>query len=131
VISCLDAVAAISSRPGGIYLMRVQTTLLRLSTLCLVFLMGMIAVYECGSSTQETQAPVRSPGSVTCYIDSSTGNDANPGTSPEQAWRSLERVNSKVFASGDRILLRAGSSFPGRLSPQGSAASTCRSLCEV
>jgi hypothetical protein len=54
------------------------------------------------------------------HLNSSTGNDANPGTSPKAAWKSLERVNQTVFQPGDRILLSAGGTWRGRLSPRGS-----------
>ncbi|MGE5138223.1 MAG: hypothetical protein ACM3JD_02070, partial [Rudaea sp.] len=57
---------------------------------------------------------------ATYYIDSASGRDANPGTSPSRAWRSLSRVNSTTFQPGDRILLRAGSTWTGQLWPKGS-----------
>ena len=28
------------------------------------------------------------------YVDAERGRDAQPGTSPEQAWQTLERVNA-------------------------------------
>lgn len=47
------------------------------------------------------------------------GNDAASGTSPAQAWRTLERVNRHVaehgLQPGDAILLAGGSSFAGPL----------------
>jgi hypothetical protein len=116
------------SRPGdivsarGILLMRVQITILRLSTLCLVSLIAVIAGFESRSPAQATLAPVRAPGSTIYYLDSSAGNDANSGTSPADAWKSLERVNNTVFAPGNRILFKAGSRFEGRLNPRGSGA---------
>ncbi len=57
---------------------------------------------------------------TTYYVDSSVGDDANDGTAPERAWRSLARVNEVKLAPGDRILLRAGTQYVGRLRPQGS-----------
>jgi len=51
---------------------------------------------------------------VTYYV-SATGSDANRGTSPSQAWRSIGKVNSKVFSPGDKILFQAGAVFSGRL----------------
>jgi hypothetical protein len=62
----------------------------------------------------------RSPGNTTYYVDSAGGNDGNAGTTRETAWRTLAPVNRTVFSAGDRILLKAGSRFAGRLSPQGS-----------
>lgn len=57
---------------------------------------------------------------TTYYLDASAGDDAHAGTSPNKAWRSLEKVNSTVFAPGDRLLLRAGTSNAGTLRLQGS-----------
>src|SRR5579862_5049614 len=56
----------------------------------------------------------------TFYIDSESGNDANDGSSPEHAFKSLDAINAKTFAPGDRILFKAGSKFSGQLKPQGS-----------
>ena len=47
--------------------------------------------------------------SVTYYVDSLKGDDANPGTTPDSPWRSLAKVNSFKFAPGDILLLRRGS----------------------
>ena len=57
---------------------------------------------------------------ATFYVDSAGGNDTNAGNSPAQAWRSLEKVNATTFRPGDRLLLKAGSSWTGRLHPLGS-----------
>jgi len=54
------------------------------------------------------------------YVDNVDGNDANSGTSPEQAWASLGPVNSTTFSAGDRIFFKAGTGYTGRLYPQGS-----------
>jgi hypothetical protein len=54
-------------------------------------------------------------GAGTTYYLSATGDDAAPGTSPEQPWRSLVRLNQAVLQPGDRILLRAGDTFGGQL----------------
>ncbi len=49
------------------------------------------------------------------YVDSESGNDAAPGTSPEQAWRTLEKVNAAAFQPGDQVLFRRGRLWRGRL----------------
>ncbi len=54
------------------------------------------------------------------YVDSINGSDVNSGTSPEQAWKSLDRVNIATFAAGDKILFKAGTTYTGQLKPQGS-----------
>ena len=61
-----------------------------------------------------------SPGRTTYYVDGEKGDDANPGTSPAKAWRTLDRVNAMTFAPGDRILFRAGTRYTGQLRPRGS-----------
>ena len=60
---------------------------------------------------------------ATCYVDSAAGDDAFSGRGPEQAWRSLRKVNDTTFRPGDRILFRAGGSWTGQLRPGGSGAS--------
>ena len=46
------------------------------------------------------------------YIDSNSGNDSNSGTSIDQAWQSVEKVNSGIsknlFLPGDNILFKKG-----------------------
>ncbi len=59
---------------------------------------------------------------VTYYVDSAGGNDNNNGTSSSTAWKTLSKVNSKTFSAGDKILLKAGGSWTGMLSPKGSGA---------
>jgi hypothetical protein len=61
-----------------------------------------------------------SPGHTCYYVDAERGDDAADGTAPDSAWRSLDRVNAQQFAPGDRILLRAGTRYAGRLRPHGS-----------
>ena len=57
---------------------------------------------------------------ATFHLDAEAGNDDASGTSPDQAWKSLEKANSHVFKPGDKLLLKAGSRFTGQLCPQGS-----------
>jgi hypothetical protein len=46
--------------------------------------------------------------STTYYVDNSGGNDANSGKSPDEAWNSISKVNSKSFSSGDTISFKCG-----------------------
>ncbi|MBL8173088.1 MAG: right-handed parallel beta-helix repeat-containing protein [Bryobacterales bacterium] len=57
------------------------------------------------------------------YVDAAGGSDAAAGTSAKTAWQSLEKVNGRKFAPGDRILLRSGSRWVGglRISSSGAA----------
>lgn len=50
-------------------------------------------------------------GGTTYYVDSAGGADAADGRSPETAWKTLANVNAAEFGPGDRILLKAGSSW--------------------
>jgi hypothetical protein len=59
---------------------------------------------------------------ATYYVDASEGADNRPGTSPEGAWRTLEKVNATTFQPGDRLLFRAGGAWTGQLWPKGSGA---------
>lgn len=54
------------------------------------------------------------------HVDSTAGNDSAPGTSPAQAWKSLEKVNATEFTAGDRLLFKAGGRWSGQLHPKGS-----------
>lgn len=57
---------------------------------------------------------------ATYHVDSTAGNDAHSGTSPDQAWQSLEKASAATYQPGDRLLLRAGGTWTGRLRPKGS-----------
>ena len=48
------------------------------------------------------------PASVAYHVDCSAGNDAVNGTSPAQAWRTLERVHQAWLVPGDFPLLKRG-----------------------
>ncbi|MDR2997991.1 MAG: right-handed parallel beta-helix repeat-containing protein [Microbacterium sp.] len=56
------------------------------------------------------------------YVDAAAGSDSNSGTSPGEAWATLDRVNQETFAPGDEILFRSGETWTGALSPKGSGA---------
>lgn len=58
------------------------------------------------------------------YVDPSSGNDNNPGTSPGEAWATLARASANVFMPGDRILLRRGLTFSGPFTARGNGERT-------
>lgn len=51
----------------------------------------------------------------TIYVDPLNGDDKNDGTSPEEAWRSIARVNGKEFKPGTIILFAGGQVIKGTL----------------
>jgi len=53
--------------------------------------------------------------SATYYVDAKNGNDANSGTSPNSAWKSLEKINTFQFGPGDSILLKRGETWREQL----------------
>ena len=52
----------------------------------------------------------------TTYYVSPIGNDANPGTSTTQPWKTIAKVNATAFKPGDKILFQGGRQFSGALS---------------
>jgi hypothetical protein len=59
---------------------------------------------------------------TTYYVDSSSGNDTNTGTSAAAAWKTLQKINGSQFQPGDQILLKAGSEWQGQLAPKSSGS---------
>ncbi|NLR93864.1 carbohydrate binding domain-containing protein [Flammeovirga agarivorans] len=49
------------------------------------------------------------------YVDASNGNDTADGITKETAWKSLDKVNSRSFVPGDKILFKAGEIWEGQL----------------
>ncbi len=86
-----------------------KTTTIIITVLMIVFFVSAI------NKPQQT--------SYNYYVDSVNGNDNNNGTSPESAWKSLEKVNSVVYKPGDSILFKANCSWTGQLAPKGSGNS--------
>jgi hypothetical protein len=56
------------------------------------------------------------------YVDSTGGNNANSGTTPNSAWQILTKLNGTRFSAGDKILFKTSGSWIGTLSPLGSGA---------
>jgi len=50
------------------------------------------------------------------YLDSQTGDDRNDGLSPANAWATLTKASAGSYQAGDRILLKRGVPFKGKLS---------------
>ena len=54
------------------------------------------------------------------YVDAKNGNDSGDGKTEETAWKTFDRVNSKTFLPGDKILLKADGIWNQALNPKGS-----------
>ena len=59
---------------------------------------------------------------TTYYVDAEGGDDNNAGTSPDQAWKTLDKVSATTFEPGDHILLRASSTWNGDSEYKGGSA---------
>ncbi len=57
---------------------------------------------------------VKSGGLGTYYL-SPLGDDSNAGTSPDQAWQTIDKINSIDFEPGDRIYFQGGETFQGNI----------------
>jgi hypothetical protein len=74
-----------------------------------------------GSSAAAPAVPAFSSSAGTSYyVDSISGSDDNAGSSPDAAWKTLDKVNAKQFGPGDAILFRSGRKWTGQLRPSGS-----------
>ncbi len=58
----------------------------------------------------------------TYYINSATGDDANPGVTVTAPWKSLARIEQARFQPGDDILLSRGGVWKGHLNLRGDSA---------
>ena len=57
---------------------------------------------------------------TTYYVDARDGNDTADGKTEDTAWKSFDRVNSKTFLPGDKILLKSDCIWNQPLNPKGS-----------
>lgn len=60
----------------------------------------------------------------TYYVSSTQGNDNNAGTSPAEAWASLQKISNNKFIKGDSILFKSGDEFIGQLAVPSSGSAT-------
>ncbi len=58
------------------------------------------------------------PAMAVDYYVAADGADANAGTSPDAAWRTLARVNAAELLPGDTIRFRRGDTWRGQLIPK-------------
>ncbi|RIW00045.1 right-handed parallel beta-helix repeat-containing protein, partial [Azospirillum brasilense] len=55
------------------------------------------------------------PASQVFYVDATHGNDSNSGNNPNQAWKSLAKVNATSFAAGSLVLFERGETWTDSL----------------
>jgi hypothetical protein len=58
------------------------------------------------------------------YVDCNYGSNGNPGTSPQQAWRTLLQVGISSFQPGDTVNLRRDCTWNETLTPPSSGTSS-------
>jgi hypothetical protein len=49
------------------------------------------------------------------YYVNPVGNDNNPGTSTDNAWQTIDKINTIDLQPGDNVLFQAGHDYPGNL----------------
>ncbi|MCA1586284.1 MAG: right-handed parallel beta-helix repeat-containing protein [Acidobacteria bacterium] len=86
-------------------------------------LLGLLTLSVVAAAPSAPAAQVVDVGGPTYYVDSTTGNDANPGTSSATPWRTLEMIEAVPLAPGSSVLLRRGGSWDGSLTMLNSGAS--------
>ncbi len=57
------------------------------------------------------------------FVDATHGDDSNSGTSPDQAWRTIDKINNTTFTPGDVIAFKRGEEWHETLSPPSSGTS--------
>jgi len=79
--------------------------MLKLNTFC--FALSFLFVVACTSQKEVFQNGF--------YVDFQSGNDSNSGTSPEYAWKTIDRANKATLKPGDKLLFAGGQTFSGTL----------------
>ncbi|GEO05159.1 hypothetical protein AAE02nite_28230 [Adhaeribacter aerolatus] len=79
-------------------------------------------LFCCSACTFSQRASQKAAAERLFYVDAVKGDDAHTGRSPAQAWKTLAKVNSQVFAPGDKLLFKAGTTYEGQLKIQGAGA---------
>ncbi|RYE18168.1 MAG: hypothetical protein EOP45_14560, partial [Sphingobacteriaceae bacterium] len=53
------------------------------------------------------------------YVDALTGKDSNSGTSIKVLWKTLDKVNTQLFQTGNQICFRSNTVYNGVLKLHG------------
>ena len=88
---------------------------------------GLILISAITSCTPEFKAELdeRLEEARTTYYISPSGNDTNGGNSPDDAWKSIDKINNFDFVPGSKILFEGGQSFSGTVSLDGNYSNDC------
>ena len=70
------------------------------------------------SAATKTPLQETTPTMTLFYVDDLAGRDDASGRSPQEAWRSLERLETDEIRPGDSVLLRRGGLWRGQLRPR-------------
>ncbi|MCP3932695.1 MAG: right-handed parallel beta-helix repeat-containing protein [Bacteroidetes bacterium] len=65
---------------------------------------------------------------ITFYVDANSGNDKNSGTSPENAFATLNKFNNTELQPGTKILLKSGTSYEGPIIFSGTGTASSQIL---
>jgi hypothetical protein len=76
-----------------------------------ILIISLLGILRCGMAS-----------AATYYVSSSSGNDANSGTSSAAAWQTIAHVNGQSFLAGDSILLKRGDVWNESLAPAASGS---------
>ena len=79
----------------------------------------LILACQCTSTSTERDTSQAGPSSGASYYVSPSGNDDNHGTSPEEAWETIDRANALACRPGDSILFKRGDTWDEELHPVG------------
>ena len=82
----------------------------------LILFFPIILLAACSQSPNFTMKP------QSYYFDATYGNDGNDGTSPDEAWKSLDKTKTLKLKPGDKVLLKKGETFQGELHITGSGS---------
>ena len=82
----------------------------------LILFFPIILLAACSQSPNFTMKP------QSYYFDATYGNDGNDGTSPDEAWKSLDKTKALKLKPGDKVLLKKGETFQGELYVTGSGS---------
>ncbi|MBK3516167.1 right-handed parallel beta-helix repeat-containing protein [Carboxylicivirga marina] len=78
-----------------------------------------VTVFFLGCCSKGNVSHQKEKALITYYIDANTGNDSNTGTSPDQAFTSLDKINSLTLTAGTQVLFKSGTTYNGQLKPKG------------